>query len=102
MSSWLRVAIRAVESILVDSGMAARFATFQQRTRAVLAFHNVCQRDGVASGDASLHMPLEAFAELVSQLKRRVAIVPLAELLRFISPITTQSAALKNQLIEGQ
>lgn len=94
MSSWLRVATRAVESILVDSGIAARLAVSRKRTRAVLAFHNICQPDAVHAGDTSLHMRVDAFAELISQLKRRVAIVSLAELLRPSTPTRGMRVAI--------
>ncbi len=78
--NWRLEAKRAVEWLLVTSGVANRAITQAGRNGVVLAFHNIVADGARVAGDRSLHMPRGLFAGMIRELSRRGAFVPLDEM----------------------
>ena len=81
LASMRRAARGAVKTILegtlAGSGLPAVARVRRRGESLVLAFHNIVPRGETAVGDASLHLPQEAFGRLLDSILETHEVVPL-------------------------
>jgi peptidoglycan/xylan/chitin deacetylase (PgdA/CDA1 family) len=67
----------AVEAVLVRGGVAQLARRFRRNRTLVLAYHNIVPQGEPVSGDRSLHLSQEQFAEQLDLLCRLCDVIPL-------------------------
>lgn len=75
------IARNAAEQVLIRSGIERMSRTRHRDDVLILAYHNIVPRGLEASGDRSLHLPLDTFVRQLDVLARTHDVLPLHEAL---------------------